>query len=181
MPKRRKAKAKSTFLRDPAESVLAHLGKMLDRASPSELLDLAITGGLAYLGTTVFGFNVPGLLYGPIAYRLARTEGGMPPISQISGTVALAGLGVAASAPSIAEEVTGVIKDITGVDQVVEDYMKANYGLGPENYEIYNSVTVFERCPDYGGPGKSIEVSYAGGLAKACVYAPTISDSGGAG
>jgi hypothetical protein len=75
------------------EHLFEHLGKTADNMRINDWADLAIIGGLAYLGYKEFK-NPAGLLVGPIAYKLATTMGGTPPVSQISGLVILGSMGI---------------------------------------------------------------------------------------
>lgn len=47
--------------------------------------------------------NPTAFLSGAIGYKLARTEGGTPPVSQVAGLAILAGMGLIGLAPGIAE------------------------------------------------------------------------------
>lgn len=96
-------------------SVKDHIGKLIDRVEP---IDAFINIGLAYLGYEAF-HTWKGALIGPIAYKLATTQGGTPPVSQISGLAILGILGVAAIPSAtgfplleqIAEKINPVIMD----------------------------------------------------------------------
>jgi len=176
--KARKKKEKLPFwkkLGPEFKNIGDHIGKIIDNSSLKDVSDVAIMGALAYVGYQHFK-SPQGALIGPLGYKLATTMGGQPPASQIAGLAILGAMGLAAYDPM--SQVQETIKQLTGVDETVRIYMAEHYGLTPDNYFIYDTVTFMEACPEYPGPGKKITVFYSGGLAKACVYAPTIGNGG---
>ena len=155
-----------------------HIEKIIDNSSLKDVSDVAMMGALAYIGYQHFK-SPEGALIGPLGYKLATTMGGTPPASQIAGLAILGAMGLAAYDPI--PKIQETIKQLTGVDETVRVYMWEHFKLTPVNYTIFSTVTFMENCPHYEGPGLTVTVPYGGGLAKACVYAPTISESGGAG
>lgn len=93
----REKKVKSTFLQDPLDSIMTHLGLAVDKMKLNDWADLGIIGALAYLGYDL-SKDWRGMLIGPIGYKLATTMGGTPPVSQIAGLTTLAVLGIASGA-----------------------------------------------------------------------------------
>ena len=59
----------------------------------SAIPDLAIMGGLAWLGFSKFK-SPGGALFGPISYKLALAPGGTPPVAQMTGVAGLTALGL---------------------------------------------------------------------------------------
>ena len=179
--KPRKKKVKEPFwkkLNPELQHIGKHIGKIIDNSSLKDVTDVAMMGALAYLGYEHFK-NPAGALIGPLGYKLATTMGGQPPASQIAGLAILGAMGLAYYNPL--DVVQETIQQLTGVDETVRQYMWLHFKLTPVNYTIFSTVTFMENCPHYEGPGLTVTVPYSGGLAKACVYAPTISESGGAG
>jgi hypothetical protein len=104
----RKVKEKSTFLEDPFQSALVHLGHFIDNAKPMDWVDAALYVSLAYLGYEALVTHTQdpdtkevttnhywqSLIVGPVGLKLATTMGGTPPVSQAAGLAILATLGV---------------------------------------------------------------------------------------
>ena len=85
-------KVKSTFLKDPAESIMAHLGKMVDRATVEDVMNLSIYGALAYIGLELNKWqDWRAALIPPVALKLALTDG---LLSQGAGLAVLAACGL---------------------------------------------------------------------------------------
>lgn len=88
----KKKRIKSTFLKDPVESVMAHAGKMLDKMTVKDSMDLLIYGSLAYIGLELNKFqDWRAALIPPIALKLALTDG---LLSQGAGLAVLATCGL---------------------------------------------------------------------------------------
>ena len=87
-----KRRTRSTFLKDPVESIMVHVGKKIDETSPHELVDLAIYGSLAYIGLELNHFqDWRAALIPPVALKLALTDG---LLSQGAGLAVLAACGL---------------------------------------------------------------------------------------
>jgi hypothetical protein len=86
------------------ESIMSHIGKAADNMSLKDWAELALMGGIAYAGYSVGG--IPGLIIGPLGYKLATTMGGTPPVSQIAGLGILGGIGLLALTPPAGMEIT---------------------------------------------------------------------------
>lgn len=120
VPKGKPRKGFSRSQKDWEKSIAGHIGKFIDRMTVKDVEELFLNVGLAIVGVEVFkGWK--GALYGPIALRLARTDGGSPPIAQIAGVAGLLTLGlpfivptVTAAAEYVVDPKQGVIPAATG-------------------------------------------------------------------
>ena len=95
-----KKKARKGFTRSKKEwekSIAGHIGKLVDKLTAKDLIDISLNVGLAYAGYQVFK-DWKGALFGPISLKLAQVEGGTPPVAQSAGLAGLVTLGVALSA-----------------------------------------------------------------------------------
>ena len=85
-------KVKSTFFKDPVESIMVHAGKKLDQMTTKDLIDLSIYGSLAYIGLELNKFqDWRAALIPMVAYQLALTDG---LLSQGAGLAVLAACGL---------------------------------------------------------------------------------------
>jgi hypothetical protein len=91
---------RSTFLKNPLDSLAMHAGKLLDRMSLDDLISVGVGlwGGL-------WTNNPLGFATGLLGYRLARTEGGMPPVSQMAGLAMLAFTGIIPVLPAFGDAI----------------------------------------------------------------------------
>lgn len=95
MPKKstKAEKDKSTFFKDPLESISVHLGKIIDKSSVKDVVEGILMGALALRAYQVFEGNIDAPIVACIGYKLATTMGGTPPASQIAGLAILGSIG----------------------------------------------------------------------------------------
>ena len=74
------------------QHLATHIGHIIDNSNAGQLADLAMIGAFAALGYKAWG--VYGIPTGPLAYKLACTMGGTPPVSQITGLLMLLEMGI---------------------------------------------------------------------------------------
>lgn len=180
LPRRkRKKKASSTFLKDPLESIVVHIGKIFDNATPSQMVDVALNLGLVYVGCDTFGWTPESALVGPVALRLAQS-GNL--VSGASGVIGLASIGVARLAPSLLDDLAKKILDVFDVQPEVDAWMRKNnpnarWG-GVAGYNFHKVESILTACPliPY---ARNITFPVYGGLFRACV-AVDASTPGGA-
>ena len=99
---------RSTFLKNPLDSLATHAGKFLDRMQLDDMLAIGM-GAWGALHTQA----PEHFLTGMIGYKLARTEGGTPPMSQVAGLGILAALGLAGfKVGSTPEERENAVADV---------------------------------------------------------------------
>jgi len=92
MRKVKKTKQKPFWKKKQTEqevSINDHIGRLIDRLSLDDLLALGV-GAWGAIHTE----SVAGFMLGTIGYKLARTEGGTPPFSQMAGLGMLAFTGL---------------------------------------------------------------------------------------
>ena len=70
------------------ERLAKHLGKIADNTSFKDIQEIALNAGLAFAGYEAF-HNWKGALLGPVSLKLATTQGGTPPVAQITGVAGL--------------------------------------------------------------------------------------------
>ena len=128
--KNRKVKTvveKSTFLKNPIDSIATHVGKLLDRLKPSSIPDIALTGACAYLGYRNFDSSWEWAIAGALGYKLAS----IPNSGQSSFGVKTPLLQV--EVPFNSQTVGLAILGLIGVKGVI--------GLIPVNKNIYDPET----------------------------------------
>jgi len=149
-----KRRIKSTFLKDPIESLIAHLGNIVDKTSGPQVFDSLILLGLAYTGYRIAERNkwdpLNTILSSWIGYKLATTMGGAPPVSQIAGLFVLGSLGLA-SLPAAGVTFPSEEERKSASEQGKKD---AEAGLAPKTQEEYKTYTEY---------GDYLASYYAGG------------------
>jgi len=80
------------------ERVAKHLGKIVDNSSVKDIQEATLNIALAIAGYEAF-HNWKGSLLGPVSLKLATTQGGTPPVAQITGVAGLSLLGLALITP----------------------------------------------------------------------------------
>lgn len=90
--KRKKSKKEPFWKKlDPElQSIATHIGHIVDNSNIKDITDLAILIACAYGGYNVWSkvhpdLGIGGAITGAVGYKLATTEGGTPPASQIAG------------------------------------------------------------------------------------------------
>lgn len=86
--KNKKNTSSSTFLKDPLESIVVHIGKILDNATPSQITDVGLNLALGYMGYQAFK-TPEGALLGPIALKLATSQNLAGSIAGVAGLTML--------------------------------------------------------------------------------------------
>jgi len=139
LPKKKKKKPRKGFTRTKKEweeSVAAHIGKIVDNLSGKDIAELALMGGLAYLGYSHLK-HPAGLLYGPICLKLA---GSMNLVAGTAGTIGLIGLGL----PFVVAGLKGVPPARKATE--IEKYKEETGQEPPEALVLFDER--FSECPE---------------------------------
>lgn len=104
MPKKKLKKEKVAFWKKSPElkSIADHIGKFIDRMSPSDVMDATLLGLLAWAGWETAGklggditSQISGAGIGILGYKLATARtGNAIPVTQGAGLAILAGIGL---------------------------------------------------------------------------------------
>jgi len=138
--KRKKRKPRKGFTRSRKEweeSLATHIGKVVDNLSGKDLADLALVGGLAYLGYYHLK-NPVGLLYGPVCLKLATS---MNSTAGIAGTLGLVSLGL----PFVFSGLAGTTP--TRKTDTIDKYREEHGGEEPSEASLTFDPQ-FSECPE---------------------------------
>lgn len=112
-----KAKKTRAFWKKHPElqRITDHIGKFVDRLDGKDVIDLALASFIAYSGART-GYRLTRTVEGAISgagthllgLKLATTQGGTPPVSQIAGLAILGVGGLAA----ISDALTGLVETV---------------------------------------------------------------------
>lgn len=125
--------ARNPELQKRFESFLTKIGSTLKGVGTAKLGELAAYTGVALIGYEAFQ-DWKGAVFGLVSLKLASSPGGTPPVSQVSGLIGLASLGVAS------------FVGVPGLTDLAEETIKPVMPGGYVPTEIYGWKQACEVC-----------------------------------